>query len=145
MRYKAWVVNQDFKELGLRRALNLGHTAGHAFESLALNSTSPMPHGHAVAHGCIVALVLSHLKFGFPSDVLHVMARFVRENYPAPRITCDDYPTLLALMAHDKKNTDVSQVNFTLLGDVGNILIDSFVNNDEIRNALDIYRDLIGI
>ena len=39
---KQHIVTEDPTEKGLRKALNLGHTAGHAFESLALQrSTDP--------------------------------------------------------------------------------------------------------
>ena len=45
---KKRVVEEDPTEKGIRRALNLGHTAGHAFESLALQRKSPIPHGYAL-------------------------------------------------------------------------------------------------
>lgn len=142
---KARIVEQDFREASLRKALNLGHTAGHAFEALALSRQSPLPHGYAVAQGCIVALVLSHIKFGFPSDLLHTFASYIRTNYGAFSFDCDDYPALLAYMSADKKNTDPDTFNFTLLADVGDIRIDTACTPDDVRNALDIYRDLMGI
>ena len=43
------IVEQDPKEHGIRKALNLGHTIGHAFESLALAENRPVLHGYAVA------------------------------------------------------------------------------------------------
>lgn len=62
---KRRIVEQDPFEQGLRRALNLGHTAGHAFESLALKRNSPVPHGYAVAWGMVVEAVLSHTERDF--------------------------------------------------------------------------------
>jgi 3-dehydroquinate synthase len=53
------IVAQDPHEKGLRRALNIGHTVGHAFESLAMQRLAPIPHGYAVAWGLVVELVLS--------------------------------------------------------------------------------------
>lgn len=47
---KERVVLEDPFEHGIRKALNLGHTAGHAFESWAL-SRKPYLHGYAVAWG----------------------------------------------------------------------------------------------
>lgn len=142
---KKRIVEADYTETGLRKALNLGHTVGHAFESLALKRQSPIPHGFAVAQGCLVALVLSHLKLGFPSDTLHSFAEYVRHNYNAFDFNCDDYPELLQYMSQDKKNTTADQFNFTLLKNVGDPQTDVACTPDEVKNALDIYRDLMGI
>ena len=62
------IVEQDPFERGIRKALNLGHTAGHAFESLALAENRPVLHGYAVAWGIVCELYLSHLKVGFATD-----------------------------------------------------------------------------
>ena len=51
-------VQQDHKEQGIRKALNLGHTVGHAFESMALKQNKDLLHGYAVAFGVIVELYL---------------------------------------------------------------------------------------
>ena len=63
----------DHEDRGARRALNFGHTIGHAFESLALERKSPLAHGYAVAFGMVGALVLSRMKLGFPSEILQTM------------------------------------------------------------------------
>ncbi len=142
---KKRIVEEDPTEKGLRRALNLGHTVGHAFESFALERQSPIPHGYAVAWGLVVELVLSHVKAGFPSSELTRLAGYVLENYGAFNICCDDYPRLLEFMHHDKKNADASQINFTLLKDIGQIQIDCVAAEEEIKTALDIYCDLMHI
>lgn len=142
---KQKIVDQDFTDRGARRALNLGHTVGHAFESLGLRRQSPIPHGYAVAWGCVVSLVISHLKLGFPSDVLHSFAQYVKTNYGAFDFNCDDYPELIKYMRQDKKNASPSQISFTLLEDVGRPKVNEVISEDEIKNALDIYRDLMGV
>lgn len=139
------VVDNDPEEAGMRRALNLGHTAGHAFETLALERKSPIPHGFAVAHGLVTELVLSHLLLKFPSDELHRFAAYVNETYGPFEFTCDDYPRLLSYMSQDKKNRSADHINFTLLKEIGDVKIDCIVAPDDIRNALDITRDLMGI
>ncbi|MBQ6767390.1 MAG: 3-dehydroquinate synthase, partial [Prevotella sp.] len=118
---KQRIVTEDPTEKGLRKALNLGHTAGHAFESLALER-NPVLHGYAVAWGLVVELYLSAVKCGFPTEQLHQTARFIKEHYGRMAISCDDYPRLLELMHHDKKN-EGSAINFTLLGGIGDIRI----------------------
>ena len=142
---KKTIVDQDPEESGLRRALNLGHTAGHAFETLALDRKSPIPHGYAVAYGLIVALVLSHMELGFPSDELNRFAAYVKENYGPFNFSCDDYPALLKSMSQDKKNHSADQINFTLLKGVGDVAIDQVLAVADIKNALDITRDLMGV
>lgn len=141
---KRRIVEEDPTEKGIRRALNLGHTAGHAFESLAMRRGNPVPHGYAVAWGCVVELVLSHLAMGFPSSELKRFADYVYNNYGIFPITCDDYPALLELMHHDKKNTS-GDINFTLLSEIGRVHIDSICSEDDIKTALDIFRDLMHI
>lgn len=143
---KRKVVEQDPHEEGLRKSLNLGHTIGHAFESHALNQGTPVPHGVAVAHGLLVEMILSHMLVGFPSADLYAYAAFLREKYNAlPHLTCNDYPALLELMKHDKKNPSADHINFTLLQSVGTPVIDRTATPDQITEALDIYRDLLGL
>lgn len=139
------IVDSDPEEKGLRKSLNLGHTVGHAFESLALERKSPLPHGYAVAYGLVTELVLSKLMLSFPSDLLHKFAAYVKEVYPGFYFSCDDYPRLIALMRHDKKNSSTADINFTLLENVGEVRIDCVIGEEEIKNALDITRDLLGI
>ncbi|MBE6317644.1 MAG: 3-dehydroquinate synthase [Bacteroidales bacterium] len=142
---KKRVVEEDPTEKGIRRALNLGHTAGHAFESLALQRNKPIPHGYAVAWGLVMELVLSHMRLQFPSDELARLATYIYDNYGAFNITCDDYATLIEFMRHDKKNDSASEINFTMLKQVGDIHIDCIASEEDIKTALDIYRDFMHI
>jgi 3-dehydroquinate synthase len=136
---KQRIVTEDPLEQGIRKALNLGHTAGHAFESFALKH-SPILHGYAVAYGLISELYLSTVKTGFPSDKMHQTVNFIKEHYGKMAITCDDYPTLLELMTHDKKNV-AGTINFTLLGGIGDIRINQTATKEDIYEALDFYRE----
>ena len=142
---KQRIVTEDPLEQGIRKALNLGHTIGHAFESFSLQSSltshhSPLLHGYAVAYGLISELYLSTIKTGFPSDKMHQTVSFIKEHYGKMAITCDDYPTLLELMTHDKKNV-AGTINFTLLGGIGDIRINQTATKEDIYEALDFYRE----
>ena len=137
---KERIVDEDPTEQGIRKALNLGHTIGHAFESYAMKSMRPILHGYAVAYGVVCELYLSCVKTGFPVDKMRQVVRFVNENYGKLPITCDDYPALLELMTHDKKNVG-DTINFTLLGGVGDIRINQTATKEEICEALDFYRE----
>ena len=137
---KQRVVIADPTERGLRKALNLGHTVGHAFESLALRRAQPVLHGYAVAWGLVCELYLSVAKTGFPTDVLRQVAGYIVDHYGRMPISCNDYPTLLELMTHDKKNT-AGTINFSLLSDVGQLCLDQTASRQEIEEALDFYRE----
>lgn len=137
---KERVVEQDPHERGIRKALNLGHTMGHAFESWAMRRQRPILHGYAVAFGLIPELYLSVLKTGFPVETMREAVRYVRDVYGVLPITCDDYPELLDLMTHDKKNT-AGIINFTLLGGIGDIRINQTATHREIEEALDFLRE----
>jgi len=136
---KQRIVTEDPTEHGIRKALNLGHTAGHAFESLALER-KPILHGYAVAYGLVVELYLCCVKTGFPQDKMRQTVTFIKEHYGRMNITCDDYPKIIELMHHDKKNVG-SAINFTLLGGIGDIRINQTATEDEIKDALDFYRE----
>ena len=134
------VVRQDPREKGLRKALNLGHTVGHAIESLYLEREKPLLHGYAVAWGMVAELYLSVMNCGFPTEKMRQTVQFINENYGRPAIVCDDYDRLLDLMRHDKKNRG-DDINFTLLSDVGRIALDQTVNVEKIKEALDFLRE----
>ena len=136
---KQRIVIEDPTEHGIRKALNLGHTVGHAFESLALER-KPVLHGYAVAYGLVVELYLCCVKTGFPQDKMRQTVGFIKENYGKMPITCDDYPKLIELMHHDKKNVG-TDINFTLLGGIGDIRINQTATEEEIKEALDFYQE----
>ena len=90
--------------------------------------------------GLICELYLSCIKTHFPTDKMRQTVRFIKENYGTLPITCDDYEELYGYMTHDKKNT-AGIINFTLLGDVGDILINQSANKEEIFEMLDFFRE----
>lgn len=136
---KERIVSQDPQEKGLRKALNLGHTFGHAIEEWSLGH-EPLPHGYAVAYGLVCELYLSAVKTGFPTDKMRQTVAFIRDHYGAANITCDDYDRLTDLMRHDKK-TRQGEINATLLAGFGQPRIDQCVAEDEAREALDFLRE----
>lgn len=138
------IVEQDPKEHGIRKALNLGHTIGHAFESLALAENRPVLHGYAVAWGIVCELYLSHIKTGFPKEKMRQTIQFIKENYGAFAFNCKQYDRLYELMLHDKKNT-AGIINFTLLKEVGDICLNQTADKETIFEVLDFYRECMGI
>ena len=130
------IVAQDPKENGIRKALNFGHTIGHAIETLSYRVNRPLLHGYAIAYGMVAETYLSVMKLGFSKDEYLKIKYFIKENYGTYDCGCNDYEELLKLMTHDKKN-DSKAINFTLLHDVGNVAINQIATNEEIIEALD--------
>ena len=135
---KERVVEEDPLEHGIRKALNLGHTAGHALESMAMADHRTVLHGYAVAWGLICELYLSVRRTGFPQERLRQAVQFIRANYGVYNFDCKQYERLYELMTHDKKNT-AGQINFTLLGGIGDIRINQQASKEEIIDMLDFY------
>jgi len=76
---KQKIVEEDYKETGLRRTLNFGHTVGHGFEAL---SGYTLSHGYAVALGMLIESRLSHLVGSLPLASLRRIETLITRHYP---------------------------------------------------------------
>ncbi len=116
---KAWVVNQDERESGLRAILNFGHTFGHAIE--AGLGYGQWLHGEAVGCGMVMALHLSQ-RLGLVDDsfVARVTALIRRVGLPvvAPTLGVERY---LELMQVDKK-TEAGELKFVVIDKPGSAI-----------------------
>ncbi|MFT3754240.1 MAG: 3-dehydroquinate synthase [Paludibacter sp.] len=140
IRIKERVVEQDPFEANIRKALNLGHTFGHAFESWSYKIERPVLHGYAVMWGLLCELYLSFVKLNFPKEELLRLKYLIKEYYGTFEFSCEQYETLFELMTHDKKN-ESKEINFTLLADVGDIRINQTATKDEIFECFDFFRE----
>lgn len=134
---KESVVERDPKELGLRKVLNLGHTAGHAFESLLLEKGTPLPHGVCIAYGLLTTLVLSRMIRGLNPTIVSQYRSWLRDNFPTLPFGCKDFDLLWDMMMHDKKNAGGPNPLFVLLDSPGNPIWDIPVDKNTIFEALE--------
>lgn len=134
VKVKYAVVKADPQEAGIRKALNFGHTVGHAIESAAIEKGVELYHGDAVAYGMLAELYLSEVKMGFESGLYERIRLHIRRIYPSyiPQVPEE---CLYRLMLHDKKN-EQEGVNFTLLRRPGEFSIDNYCSQEEILGAL---------
>ncbi len=135
-RTKAGVVAGDFRESGRRRILNLGHTYGHAAESL---SGYRLSHGRAVALGLLVMARLSRRRGLLSPGLAEEINATVAPLAPPPSA----WPGAGAawpVMQNDKKNR-VGRVGFVLLAGPGQPLWVEDLAPAELAAAL---RDLKG-
>lgn len=134
---KKRIVAKDPREKGLRKILNLGHTAGHAFESIGKGK---LLHGEAVAYGLVVTIYLSVVKFGFDKSVLTEMRHWVTENFGILPFDCKSYDPLWEAMLNDKKNGENGNVRMVLLKAIGNTEWDVEISRNEMFEAIDFLR-----
>lgn len=116
LRLKAGIVSSDPDEaLGLRHALNLGHTVAHALEGA---SGYRLRHGEAVAWGLLAALRLSAARGLLPERSAERAGRLVEELLVPPILSprvCRTWPSHLGA---DKKR-DRLGLREVLLGGPG--------------------------
>jgi 3-dehydroquinate synthase len=134
------IVLQDIEERSIRKALNFGHTIGHAIESEYLNLKNSLLHGEAIAIGMICETYLSYLS-GYISmeDVMEV-ANYINSVFPKAELDSNNYHRLIELMEHDKKNIGKG-INFTLLERIGIAAVNQTCSVDQIIDALDFYKN----
>ena len=143
VRIKQQIVEQDPFEKGLRKALNFGHTIGHAVESYFLESSSPLLHGEAIAIGMITEAWLSNQQSTLSDDDLRQITAFLLHHYGHQQVPSDSFDHLLALMQQDKKNED-ARINFSLLPAPGQVLVNQTAEPKAITGALAYYNELVG-
>ncbi|WP_373810490.1 3-dehydroquinate synthase [Porphyromonas loveana] len=143
--FKESIVVQDPLESGLRRILNLGHTIGHAVESLSLRllQENAISHGHAVMIGLISELYHSVLTHGLPRDILFTLVSWSKEYYPPFFFSCKQYPELTAYCHKDKKNKKGKIVLIPLRG-VGQVGEPTEISEEIVHECLDFYREMLG-
>jgi len=127
---KARVVVADEQERGERALLNLGHTFGHAFESLAHYDSERIVHGEGVAIGMACAFRFSrHLGFCPGQDAGRVEAHLKAVGLPTRvrqiRGLDADAEAILAAMRQDKK-VERGRLTFILARGIG----ESFIVRD---------------
>ena len=139
---KQRIVASDFQEKGVRKALNFGHTIGHAIEETYAEQRRAVAHGYCVLWGMVAELYLSVIKMGCPRNVLTQMSHLMISLYGRPECNCRQVETLKHWMLKDKKNfieasSSRPQISFTLLRNVGETVVDQTVSDSELDEALE--------
>lgn len=140
---KAEVVTRDPFEQDLRKTLNFGHTFGHAIESYFLSHPykNKILHGEAVAIGMIIATYISTRITGFPQEKLELIKKHLLEFFPKKDLGQEDYEPIKTLLKFDKKNSH-GEINFVLLKDIGQPLIDCKVEDDILFEGYKYYTNI---
>ena len=138
---KSSIVASDPLESGPRKALNLGHTFGHALEEMSLvhrtSSNRSLLHGYAVLYGLIAELYLSVTLLGCPKEPLQQLTQLILHYYGRPNCNCKDREQLIALMQQDKKNERTAEINCTLIRSIGQPVLNQTITTEQANEALD--------
>ena len=136
IRIKENIVSSDFNEQNLRKALNFGHTIGHAIEEAYAAQSRPIAHGYCVLWGMVAELYLSVIKQGLPREILTQMSHLMLTYYGRPECNCKEQEQLIEWMRKDKKNTanaeGEKEIIFTLLRQIGEPVINQTATTEEI-------------
>jgi 3-dehydroquinate synthase len=130
--FKASVVEQDEKELGLRKVLNFGHTFAHSFERELKHK---IKHGEAVNVGILCALYLSYKKNLITSSQLKKYKELPLKLKLNRSLEKVDVEKIYQNMFRDKKNRN-QKVNFVLLRDIGEVILDVRAEKGEVISAI---------
>lgn len=135
------IVMRDFRERNIRKALNFGHTFGHAFESASLAPQgTEILHGDAVAAGMICAVYLSVMKSGLDAAEADRIIRFLHGGFGKVPSELLDAGILAEIMRHDKKS-DSGGLRFSLIEKPGTAVVNVPVNEAEAGSALKYYTE----
>lgn len=135
------IVTQDPTEKNIRKALNFGHTLGHAIESYFLESTekTTLLHGEAIAVGMILESFIAMKKGLLTEEDYIEIKNCIQSIYDAIVFDEKDIDPILALLIHDKKN-EYGTIQFALIEGIGAIKINQEVENELILEAFKDYK-----
>ncbi len=130
---KAYVVDQDEKESGLREILNFGHTFGHAIEML---SGFELLHGECVSVGMVAAMRLNALMGQTSESELKHMEELLSFFDLPIKANGFDTQTVYEQMFYDKK-TKNGRLNLVLLKETGSAYTEKNADGADIKAAID--------
>ena len=141
---KSAIVDEDRTDRGERMKLNLGHTLGHAVESVCLNAGRPVTHGEAVAAGIMAAAEISRRRGVLAEDAAEAMVRdFKSLGYRniselATSLTSPGVEDVAAKLSdfvlNDKKRKE-DFINFVLIQDLGSVMVEG-LSIEEIQEVI---------
>jgi 3-dehydroquinate synthase len=132
IKIKNEIVMQDPNEKGIRKALNFGHTLGHAIESYFLENENKktLLHGEAIAIGMVLESYISMQKNLISTDEYIEIKTTINSIYEPVVFEESDRNPIIELLIHDKKN-EYGAIKFVLLDGIG-----KFITGQEIENEL---------
>lgn len=135
IKIKLGIVEKDPTEKNIRKALNFGHTVGHAIESYYLQKGKLILHGSAVACGMMVEAFLSVMKCSLPEEDLKYLLEIIPKHLEPARLNSDMILDVIEFMKKDKKNVS-EEIKFSLINKIAEPSINVVCTEEEISEAL---------
>jgi len=136
--FKASIVEEDEKESGIRKILNLGHTIGHGLEKI-----KSIPHGFAIAAGMGAAaefsVKLNLLNKDCAIRIMSLIDSLGLDSNLKNFVSEENIEELITAISSDKKKQGAS-VDFILLEDIGRPVIKKI----EITKLRELLGDLLN-
>lgn len=133
------IVKQDPTENGIRKALNFGHTLGHAIESHFLETKNALLHGEAIAIGMILESYIAKEKKLLSSEEYNEIKNILKSIYKEHQFIETDINSIIDLLIHDKKN-EYGKVQFVLIDKIGKTSHNQSVENELIIKSFTDYK-----
>jgi 3-dehydroquinate synthase len=122
------IVSQDPTENGIRKALNFGHTLGHAIESYFLDN------------GMIMESYISWQKGLLTISEHQEIKQTIKNIFETISFNENDIQPIVDLLIHDKKN-EYGKIQFALLDGIGQININQEADNELIIKSFADYKN----
>jgi 3-dehydroquinate synthase len=133
---KQTFVESDETEQGQRKALNFGHTIGHALEEYLLGGEVALSHGEAVSIGMHAEAFLSHRVGLVSQETLDTLVQaLARVGLPTHIAHAMDLERLIEHIKCDKK-TVAGRTRWSLLAKLGECKVDCEVREEFVREAI---------
>jgi 3-dehydroquinate synthase len=141
VKIKYSIVSKDFRETGIRKILNFGHTIGHSLETLSMKKNNSLLHGEALIIGMICELYISHKLLNTDINLVKYINTKIVNLFGYFDIEDYSIESIIKIIKNDKKNFSKKN-KFSLLKDIGNIVYDIEVPNEVIVKAINYYKNL---
>jgi 3-dehydroquinate synthase len=139
---KNTIVKKDPLEKNIRKALNFGHTIGHAIESVLLGTKHELLHGEAIVIGMVAEAWLSYQKKLITKTELHEIVEVLKCKFNCTKLNASDFEAMITMAEQDKKNAK-NEIRCVLLNGVGDYKIDVAITSSQIKKALEFYNSIV--
>ncbi len=135
---KNTIVKQDLNETGIRKALNFGHSIGHAIESSLLNQKQDILHGEAIAAGMILESMIAFEQKHLTKKECDEICQYIHAIYTKIKLSSKTKQLLLEYIKHDKKN-EGEALCFSLPNSIGHYAMNCTITPHHVLQAIEKY------